>query len=33
MNFAKIHKKTPVTESFFNKVADLGPATLLKMRL
>ena len=26
----KIHKKTPVPESFFNKIADLRAATLLK---
>ena len=28
--FFKIHKKTPVSESLFNKVTDLYPATLLK---
>ena len=27
--FHKIHKKTPVPESLFNKVAGLKPATLL----
>ena len=31
--FHKIHKKTPVPESLFNKVAGLRPATLLKKRL
>ena len=31
--FHKIHRKTPVPESFLNKVADLRPATLLKKRL
>ena len=29
----KIHKKTPVPESFFNKIADLRAATLLKKKL
>ena len=29
----KIHRKTPVLESLFNKVAEMRPATLLKMRL
>ena len=28
--FRKIHRKTPVPESFFNKVAGLRAATLLK---
>ena len=28
--FGKIHKKTPVPESLFNKVTGLYPATLLK---
>ena len=28
--FRKIHRKTPVSESLFNKVAGLRPATLLK---
>ena len=32
-NFTKIHRKTPVPESFFNKIAGLKPATLLKKRL
>ena len=31
--FRKIHKKTTVPESLFNKVADPRPATLLKKRL
>ena len=31
--FRKIHRKTPVPESLFNKVAALRPATLLKKRL
>ena len=31
--FLKIHRKTPVSEPLFNKVAGLGPATLLKKRL
>ena len=31
--FHKIHRKTPVPETFFNKVAGLRPATLLKKRL
>ena len=31
--FHKIHRKTPVPEAFFNKVAGLRPATLLKKRL
>ena len=31
--FRKIHRKTPVPESLFNKVAGLRPATLLKKRL
>ena len=31
--FRKIHRKTPVPESLFNKVAVLRPATLLKKRL
>ena len=29
-NFGKINRKTPVPETLFNKVASLGPATLLK---
>ena len=28
--FSKIHRKTPVPEHFFNKVASLRPVTLLK---
>ena len=32
-NFAKIHKKAPVPESLFNKVAGLRPATLSKKRI
>ena len=28
--FRKIHRKTPVPESLFNKVAGLRPATLLQ---
>ena len=28
--FLKIHKKIPVLESLFNKIADLRPATLLE---
>ena len=31
--FHKIHRKTPVPEAFFNKVAGLRPGTLLKKRL
>ena len=31
--FRKIHRKTPVPEAFFNKVAGLRPATLLKNRI
>ena len=31
--FHKIHRKTPVPEAFFNKVAGLRPVTLLKKRL
>ena len=31
--FRKIHRKTPVPEAFFNKVAGLRSATLLKKRL
>ena len=31
--FHKIHRKTPVPETFFNKAAGLRPATLLKKRL
>ena len=31
--FHKIHRKTPVPEAFFNKVAGLRLATLLKKRL
>ena len=31
--FHKIHRKTPVPGLFFNKVAGLRPATLLKKRL
>ena len=31
--FHKIHRKTPVPEVFFNRVAGLRPATLLKKRL
>ena len=30
--FRKIHSKAPVPEFFFNKIADLRPATLLKKR-
>ena len=33
LEFRKIHRKTPVPESLFNKVAGLRPATLLKKRL
>ena len=29
-NLRKLHKKTPVLELLFNKVADLQPATFLK---
>ena len=32
-NFAKFTQRNPVPESFFNKVADLRPATLLKKKL
>ena len=32
-NLAKIHRKIHVSESLFNKVADLQPAFLLKKRL
>ena len=34
-NFGEFHRKTPVPESLFNKVADLRPipATLLEKRL
>ena len=31
--FRKIHKKTPLPESLFNKVSGLRPATVLKKRL
>ena len=31
--FHKIRRKTPVPETFFNKVASLRPVTLLKKRL
>ena len=31
--FHKIHRKTPVLDTFFNKLAGLRPATLLKKRL
>ena len=31
--FHKIHRKTPVPETFFSKAAGLRPATLLKKRL
>ena len=31
--FRKFYRKTPVPESFFNKVVGLKPATLLKKRL
>ena len=31
--FLKIHRKAPVTESLFNKVAGLRPTTLLTKRL
>ena len=31
--FHKVHRKTPVPEAFFNKVAGLRPTTLLKKRL
>ena len=31
--FCKIHRKTPVSESLFNKVARLRPATLIKKKL
>ena len=30
--FRNIHRKTPVPESLFNKVAGLRPSTLLKKR-
>ena len=30
--FHKIHRKTPVPETFFNRVVGLRPATLLKKR-
>ena len=33
LKFSKIHWKTPVLESLFNKVADIRPATVLKKRL
>ena len=33
LKFRKIHRKTPVPEPLFNKVAGLRPATLLKKRL
>ena len=33
MKFGKIHRKTLVQNLFFNKVADLRPATLIKKRL
>ena len=33
LEFYKIHRKTPVQESLFNKVAGLRSATLLKKRL
>ena len=32
-NFSNIHRKTPVPETFFNKVAGLTPVTLFKKRL
>ena len=32
-NSTKIRRKTPVSESFFNKVVGFRPATLLKRRL
>ena len=31
--FHKIHRKAPVPETFYNKVAGLRPETLLKKRL
>ena len=31
--FLKIHRKTPVSESLFNKVAGLTPATFFKKRI
>ena len=31
--FRKIHRETPVSESFLNKVAGLRPVTLLKKRI
>ena len=33
LEISQIHKKAPVPESFFNKVAGLRPTTLLKKRL
>ena len=33
LEFHKIHRKTPVPESLFNKVAGLIPETLLKKEL
>ena len=33
LEVSKIHRKRPVPESLFNKVASLRPATLLKKRL
>ena len=32
LKFCKIDRKTPVSESLFNKVVGLRPATLLKKR-
>ena len=32
-NVRNIHKKTPVLESLFNKIAGLSPVTLLNKRL
>ena len=32
LKFRQVHRKTPVPESFFNKVAGLRPTTLLKKR-
>ena len=33
LKFCRIHRKTPVLESLFDKVAGLHPATLLKKGL
>ena len=33
LKICKIHRKTPIPEGFFNKVAGLRPATLFKKRL